>query len=203
MANLTTSAWLLAVLLGACGAAPSSTTTTEQASVAREGDQLVSTSETEGEPSLGVRLPDDLHGTVEVGRATACHPIEPTVAIQQDVASFNRWLRDQSVGRHVVVEELGPLCHAQDATVVNLTLTGPAGGLQSMGRALQAYYPRSQWKIRHYERLQGHRLPLRVCVEVLLHRGDRPRPRCEWDPDVSCPPPVSPGSVPPGSAPPR
>ena len=101
--------------------------------------------------------------------------------------AFRRWLQDQSVGRRLVVEELEPICGDREGfLVMRLCLSGPAGGLQSLSRALSLYYPGSSWTALEYERLEGAEVPLRLEVEVNLPSGATPQPRCTWDPDTSC-----------------
>lgn len=109
-------------------------------------------------------------------------------AVERQLSTFVRWLRDQSVGRQVSTDDLSPLCGDQDGyLVLEIYLSGPAGGLDSLGRALPLYYPGSTWNVTDYERLEGDGVPLRVTVEVRVPTGAVPRPRCAWDATVPCP----------------
>lgn len=106
----------------------------------------------------------------------------------QHLAVFRRWLRDQSVGRGATIEEVLPVCGDRGGSmVVRVTASGPAGGLHSLARALESYYPGSSWYVQRHERLEGDDYPLRVVVEIRIPVGAAPRPRCVWDPAVSCP----------------
>jgi len=108
-------------------------------------------------------------------------------AVRQ-LSRFSRWLRDQSVGRRVAVDDLSAICGDQEGyLVLDVHLRGPAGGLDSLGRALPLYYPSSTWTVIEYERLPGDGIPLRVTVDVRLPTGAEPRPRCTWDLAIPCP----------------
>lgn len=112
---------------------------------------------------------------------------DPAVAPQ--VARFRRWLQDQTVGRRLTIEGVEPVCgDLEGALVVDVDLSGPAGGLDSLARALPLYYPGSAWVVGDYERLDGDDNPLRIAVEVRVPVGAEPRPRCTWDPATPCPP---------------
>jgi hypothetical protein len=129
------------------------------------------------EPDSGIEVPEPL---------CELPPDTPEAAFQ--IRVFRRWLQDQSVGRQVVIEQIEPTCGDREGSVViELVATGPAGGLQSLGYALEVYYPDSSWTARSHQRLHGERYPLRIHVEVLLPIGTQPLPRCTWDPETPCP----------------
>lgn len=106
----------------------------------------------------------------------------------RQIALFTRWLRDQTVGRHVTIDRLSPECGDRGGfLVLDIHLSGPAGGLDSLGRALTLYYPGSAWTVLAYERLDGDGIPLRITVDVRIPCGAVPRHRCQWDGSVPCP----------------
>jgi hypothetical protein len=112
---------------------------------------------------------------------------DPAVAPQ--IGRFQRWLQDQTVGRRLTIEGVDPVCgDLEGALVVDVGLSGPAGGLDSLARALPLYYPGSVWAVGSYERLDGDDNPLRISIEVRVPVGAEPRPRCTWDPATPCPP---------------
>lgn len=119
--------------------------------------------------------------------ACTLEPGDP--AVREQLRRFHRWLRDQSVGRRLTVIAVDALCGDRGGYLtLELSLEGPAGGLQSLSRALTNYYPGSSWEALEYERLPGEDVPLRLDVEVRLPVGASPRPRCEWDPALDCEP---------------
>lgn len=121
------------------------------------------------------------------GPRCALAPDDPSAAPQ--IARFQRWLQDQTVGRRLTIESVDPVCgDLEGALVVDVGLSGPAGGLDSLSRALPLYYPGSAWVVGDYERLDGDDNPLRVTVQVRVPVGAEPRPRCTWDPATPCPP---------------
>jgi len=110
----------------------------------------------------------------------------PSALSQQSV--FERWLRDQSVGRHINVEALEPLCGERDGFwIAQGTLSGTGHELDSLSRALSLYFPGSRFDVRDHDRLDGTELRLRVYVDVAIPVGETPRPRCIWDSAVECP----------------
>jgi len=136
----------------------------------------------------GSRSPD---GGAEAVEPSCTVEVTEDSAVEQ-IARFRRWLRDQSVGRRLSVEAFDPTCGDRGGfIVIELEITGPAGGLQSLSRALGAYYPGSSWEAIQHQRLESEDIPRRRRVEVRVPVGARPRPRCEWDPALECAPPAS------------
>jgi hypothetical protein len=148
-----------------------------------EGDAGEATST---EPSASTE-----EATEEPGPQCELEVDDPSAARQ--LAGFQRWLMDQTVGRRLTIEGLVPMCgDLEGSLVVDVDLSGPAGGLDSLSRALPLYYPGSTWTVGEYERLGGRDVQLRVTVEVRVPTGSEPRPRCAWDPATPCPPGVTP-----------
>lgn len=144
-------------------------------------DRIIFTEQpVEGEPAA-----DPTRETAVDAPTCDVAPEEPDPSRQIEV--FRRWFQDQSVGRDVATEELEPTCGDRGGFLVfQLTVTGPAGGLQSMSNALEAYYPGSSWSASSHERLEGEDYPLRIRAEILVPVGESPRPRCEWDEELEC-----------------
>jgi hypothetical protein len=106
---------------------------------------------------------------------------------REQATVLRRWLRDQAVGRRLTVEAIEPSCGDRAGFfVARLVVAGPAGGLQSLGRALTMYWPGATWRALDHERLGGDEVNLRLTVDVLVPAGGSPHPRCEWDPATPC-----------------
>lgn len=119
--------------------------------------------------------------------AGPCRVPPEALAGTPQLEAFRRWLHDQSVGRHLAVEAVDPLCgDRRGLVVIRVTLRGASGELLSLGRALGAYYPGATWRPLGHDRLPGPGLVLRLRTEVSLPVGALPRPRCTWDPSVDC-----------------
>jgi hypothetical protein len=171
---------LAASLLAACGGAQQDegTTPTEDAAAFEEAAGAEEPGPEAGEAvDPGSEVPD--------GGVCSLPPTAP--GPWQQSAVFRRWLRDQSVGRHITVEGFEPRCGDRGGfLVVRLVLRGASGELLSLGRALEAYYPGSSWRALGHDRLSGPGVVLRLRTEVEIPAGATPRPRCTWDPALDC-----------------
>lgn len=174
-----------ALLLAACGAAIESTSPSEELAAELTSEPLpIPPSAEEEAAAVEEEAPAAEEPAAEV---PPCELEVDAPEVAAALAVFRRWLRDQAVGRRLMVESVDPRCGSQGGfLVLDVVLSGPAGGLQSLGRALTLYYPGSSWTARDYDRLEGQGVPLRLLVEVRLPDGARPRPRCAWDPEAPC-----------------
>ncbi len=181
---------LLASVLGACAVStgPSHETTPEDRTIFTE---LPNEEPTAEDPAAEEPAAEEEPAAGPIVEPTIVEPpceLEPEeLESSRQLSVFRRWLQDQSVGRGLTPEELELVCGDQGGfMVLHLTVCGPAGGLQSMSRALEAYYPGSSWVASSHERLEGENYPLRIRVVVRIPTGESPRPRCDWDSELEC-----------------
>ncbi len=194
-----TSLWLALSLLGACAASTQQSEGTAPETGATytalpPGEHPEGETAAEEETAAEPETEGESEAAAEPEAGTEPGAAEPVCTLAPDapeaarwIAVFGRWMRDQSVGRHVTVESIVPICgDLEGRTVLELVLSGSAGELQSLGNALESYYPGSSWNSRGHTRLEGEGYQMRIIVEVSIPAGAEPRPRCTWDPDLPC-----------------
>jgi len=182
--------WLILTtsLLAACGGSQHDGTTTAAEESAMPVEESAAAEEAGAAEEAVGAVPADPGAEEPDGGHRPCLLPARAPAARQQTFAFQRWLRDQAVGRHITVEGFEPRCGDRDGfLVVRLRLRGESGELLSLGRALEAYYPGSAWRPLGHERLGGPGVMLRLHTEVEIPVGASPRPRCTWDAGASCP----------------